>query len=138
MRNLKWVILFCILGYFSCSTNSNQELGIEGNWFTRQPGQNYFELYIKENRIVMNHEVYGMMEYSFLRKDSVLYVTNEAFERVWVLESLEGDFFKIRDQKDTIEFKRISLGVDFYEVYQDSSSLRQFVDDFNLRVKLRP
>ncbi len=138
MKYIKWVFVFCIALCCSCSTTPNQELGMEGNWFTRQQGENYFELYVKENRIVMNHQVYGLMEYSFLKKDSVLYVTNDAFERLWVIEALEGDVFKIRDQKDTMEFKRMSLRTDFFEVYEDSAALVQFVDDFNMRAKLQP
>jgi hypothetical protein len=136
MKYRKWILLWIATLGLSCGTSTQKSL--DGHWYTRQNDNNYFELYIKENQIIMNHAAYGLEEYSFLKKDSVLYVTNDAFERIWVIEALENDHFKIRDNRDTMVFKKLTLGVNFFEVSNDSSSLRQFIDDFKLRVKLNP
>lgn len=105
-----------------------------GNWYGFEQDSTYYELYINDTLIVLNHESIGPIGYDYFVQENILIVSNAAgMERVWQMTAVEKDYFSIRDSLETITYFKIDLPLDFFKSIQDSLSYVEFKEGFSSR-----
>ncbi|WP_373492621.1 hypothetical protein [Aquiflexum sp.] len=118
---------------FSCG-GKEKESPLFGNWYGFEQDSTYYELYINDTLIVLNHENIGPIGYDYQIHENILIVSNAAgMERIWLLEDLEKEFFTIKDSLETITYFKLEVPLDFFKSIQDSSSYAEFKDGFTSR-----
>ncbi|WP_194972831.1 hypothetical protein [Aquiflexum lacus] len=105
-----------------------------GNWYGFEQDSTYYELYINDTLIVLNHESIGPIGYDYFVQDNILIVSNAAgMERVWQMTAVEDDYFTLIDSLETITYFKIDLAQDFFKSIQDSLSYVEFQEGFTFR-----
>jgi hypothetical protein len=128
-------ILFLAFLVVSCKKEKEENL-LVGNWYGFDSDSIYYELYISEDLIVLNHENLGLAEYSYEKVgDKLITVTPLFFERVWTFQDLNDSVFVITDTLEKHHYKRLHISHDFFKSIQDSIELQQFKDAFIARHK---
>lgn len=128
-------ILFFTLLVVSCKKKV-EENPLLGNWYGFDGDSIYYELYISEEVIVLNHENQGLAEYAYERHDDKLItVTPLFFERVWTFKELNDSVFVITDTLERHHYKRLQIPHDFFKSLSDSTELQEFKEAFVARYK---
>ncbi len=105
-----------------------------GNWYGFEQDSTYYELYINDTLIVLNHENIGPIGYDYHVQENILIVSNAAgMERIWQITEIEKELFTIKDSLETITYFKIDIPLDFFESIKDSISYVEFKERFSLR-----
>ncbi|EOZ92286.1 hypothetical protein A33Q_4379 [Indibacter alkaliphilus LW1] len=105
-----------------------------GNWFGFDTDSTYYELYIGDTVIVLNHEKLGIAEYVYEKDGNKLITTTPLFfERVWNLDTLTDTTIVISDTLEVHQFRRLDLDIDFFKSSKDSTEYYRFRQDFIAR-----
>jgi hypothetical protein len=105
-----------------------------GNWYGFEQDSTYYELYINDTLIVLNHESIGPIGYDYFVQENILIVSNAAgMERVWQMTAVEDEYFILVDSLETITYFKIDLAQDFFKSIQDSLSYVEFQEGFTSR-----
>lgn len=124
-----------ILGLIIISCGEKKtENPLLGNWYGFEQDSTYYELYINDTLIVLNHENIGPIGYDYLVQDHILIVSNAAgMERIWQMTEVEKEFFTIKDSLETISYFKINVPLDFFKSIQDSLLYAEFKEGFSSR-----
>jgi hypothetical protein len=118
---------------FSCGEKENDN-PLLGNWYGFEQDSVYYELYINDTLIVLNHEIIGPIGYDYLIQENILIVSNAAgMERIWQMTELDEKSFTIKDSLETITYFKMEIPLDFFNSIQDSITYATFKDGFALR-----
>lgn len=122
-----------VLVLISCG-EKEKDNPLMGNWYGFEQDSTYYELYINDTLIVLNHESIGPIGYDYFVQDNILIVSNAAgMERVWQMTAVEDDYFTLIDSLETITYFKIDLAQDFFKSIQDSLSYVEFQEGFTFR-----
>lgn len=134
--NLIWPILLGMI-IFSCGKKENDN-PLLGNWFGFEQDSTYYELYINDTLIVLNHENIGPIGYDYQIQDSILIVSNAAgMERIWQMTKIDQELFSIKDSLESITYYRMNTPIDFFNSIKDSISYAIFKEEFTARFEDR-
>ncbi|RZS95944.1 hypothetical protein [Cecembia calidifontis] len=135
MRTKIFGILFIFFLLVSCKKEESSN-GLIGNWYGFDPDSLYYELYISDTLIILNHENMGLVEYTYERDGQRLITTTPLFfERVWNLETLNDSIFIIRDTLETHLYRRLDISPGFFESMNDSAGYYSFKEGFMERIQ---
>ena len=135
MRTKLSSVLFIFLFMVSCKTDKPKN-ELEGNWYGFDSDSSYYELYISDTLIILNHENMGIAEYLYHRDgDKLITTTPLFFERVWTLEDLSDSIFILSDTLETHHYHRILEPLNFFESIYDSLDYISFKEKFSERTK---
>ncbi|PSL01953.1 hypothetical protein [Cecembia rubra] len=130
MRTKIFRILFIFILFVSCKKEESKN-ELLGNWYGFDSDSMYYELYISDTLIILNHENLGIAEYTYLRDGQRLITTTPLFfERIWDLESLNDSSFTIKDTLETHHYKRLNIPAGFFESMNDSTGFFTFKEGF--------
>lgn len=131
---LKLYILFALLMGFVACKSDRSENKLLGNWYGFDMDSAYYELYIEDTLIILNHEKLGLAEYVYERDENRLITTTPLFfERVWNLDTLTDSTIVISDTLEVHRFQRLQLDIDFFSSIKDSLEYYRFRQDFIAR-----
>ena len=134
--NFFWPIIFGSL-VFSCGKNENNN-PLLGNWYGFEQDSTYYELYINDTLIVLNHENIGPIGYDYSIQEKILIVSNAAgMERIWQMTEIDKEYFIIRDSLESITYYRMDLPLDFFDSIKDSLNYANFKEAYNTRIEGR-
>ncbi|MFC0261461.1 hypothetical protein [Fontibacter flavus] len=123
-------ILFIIILLASCKPKTEPNL-LLGNWYGFDQDSAYYELYISDSLIILNHENMGFAEYSYKKDGTKLITTTPLFfERVWNLDSVNDSIFILSDTLETHHYYRIDTPMDFFGSLKDSMEFAGFKEGF--------
>lgn len=123
-------ILFIFILLASCKpkTEPNRLLG---NWYGFDQDSAYYELYITDTLIILNHESMGFTEYTYEKDGTKLTTTTPLFfERIWNLDSVNDSIFILSDTLETNYYYRINTPLDFFGSLKDSMEFVGFKEGF--------
>ncbi|MGY6744387.1 MAG: hypothetical protein ACXIUQ_16725 [Cecembia sp.] len=136
MRTKILGILFLFLAFSACKREKQDENPLAGNWYGFDSDSLYYELYISDTLIILNHETMGIAEYGYERDgDKLITTTPLFFERVWTFEELNDSLFIISDTLEKHHYKKLDITHDFFKSIGDSLALQQFKEEFIARIK---
>jgi hypothetical protein len=122
---------------FSCG-EKEKDNPLLGNWFGFEQDSTYYELYINDTLIVLNHENIGPIGYDYFIEENILIVSNAAgMERIWQMTEVEEKSFTIKDSLETITYFKMEIPLDFFNSIQDSISYAAFKEGFTARYRVR-
>ena len=128
-------LMFIFIFLASCKSDKPKN-ELEGNWYGFDADSSYYELYISDTLIILNHENMGIAEYSFQKEGNRLITTTPLFfERVWTIEDLNDSVFVISDTLETNYYRKIFEPLDFFGSIQDSLKFSNFKGNFSERVR---
>lgn len=133
MRTKIFGILFIFILLVACKKEESKNELI-GNWYGFDGDSLYYELYISDTLIILNHENMGLAEYTYERDGQRLITTTPLFfERVWNLETLNDTIFILRDTLETHHYRRLNISPGFFESMNDSIGFFSFKEGFLAR-----
>jgi hypothetical protein len=128
-----YVIAALLLGTAACKADKSDNK-LLGNWYGFDADSSYYELYIKDTLIILNHEKLGIAEYFYEKDgDKLITTTPLFFERVWSLDTLTDSTVVISDSLGVRKFQRMDIEVDFFKSLNDSMEYYRFRENFVLR-----
>ncbi|TVP50582.1 MAG: hypothetical protein EA341_07205 [Mongoliibacter sp.] len=128
-----YVIAALLLGTAACKADKSDNK-LLGNWYGFDADSAYYELYIKDTLIILNHEKLGIAEYVYEKDgDKLITTTPLFFERVWSLDTLTDSIVVISDSLGVRKFQRMDIEVDFFKSLNDSTEYYRFRENFVLR-----
>ncbi|PRY89182.1 hypothetical protein CLW00_103304 [Mongoliibacter ruber] len=135
---MKWkmknYILFTLLLIIVSCKPDKPDNKLMGNWYGFDTDSAYYELYIKDTLIILNHENLGLAEYVYELDDNKLITTTPLFfERVWNVDSLTDSTFVISDTLGVHHFQKMHVDVDYFQSMSDSLQYYRFREDFVAR-----
>ena len=129
-ENLAILAIFFLL--LSCTASENEQ--IQGDWYSFDKDSAYFELYINDTMIVLNQPNIGPVGYDYEVKDDRLIVSNSVgMERIWKLEKITSASMTLTDILERLQYSRLNLETSFFNSLGDSTSFREFSENFNTR-----
>ncbi|MFD2200224.1 hypothetical protein [Shivajiella indica] len=135
MRTKLCSVLFIFLFLGSCKDNKPKN-ELEGNWYGFDSDSSYYELYISDTLIILNHENMGFAEYIYKRDGNrVITTTPLFFERVWTLKDINDTLFILSDTLETHHYHRLMEPIDFFGSIVDSLEYISFKEKFSERIK---
>lgn len=129
--------ILLVLAIFSCG-EKEKDNPLLGNWYGFEQDSVYYELYINDTLIVLNHEIIGPIGYDYLIQENILIVSNAAgMERIWQMTEVGEKSFTIKDSLEIITYFKMEIPLDFFSSIQDSITYATFKDGFALRYQER-
>ncbi len=132
-NSLFWILVL----YFSISLPScvqKEKNPLLGNWYAFEQDSTYYELYVNDTLIVLNHYNIGPVGYDYMVKENMLYISNAAgMERIWKMNEITDSYFIIEDKVESIKYYRLDLPIDFFASIQDSITYAEFKKGFASR-----
>lgn len=120
----------------ACKRETPEENPLSGNWYGFDADSLYYELYISDTMIILNHETMGIAEYVYERDGNRLITTTPLFfERIWTFEELNDSLFIISDTLERHHYKKLDIPHDFFKSVGDSIALQDFKEAFIMRIK---
>ncbi len=134
MRTKILIILFLFISFTSCK-KEKEDNPLVGNWFGFDSDSLYYELYITDTIIILNHESMGIAEYGY-EKDGkkLITITPLFFERFWAFEELNDSVFIISDTLERHHYRKLEIPIDFFKSIQDSVEMQNFKEGFAERL----
>lgn len=112
---------------FSCS-NKSSRVNLIGSWWTIDEDSSYSEVYVNEQKWVLNNESYGPIFYDYhLNGDSIQIGSN-----IWRF-SVSDTTLILSGKKDNFELVKMPGLRSFFEIVDDSMKFEQFQEEFHLR-----
>jgi len=131
MRTKILIILFLFISITSCKKGIEEENAMVGNWYGFDTDSLYYELYITDTLIILNHESMGIAEYRYQKDGEKLITTTPLFfERIWTFEELNDSVFIISDTLERHHYRKMQIPIDFFNSIGDSVEMQQFKESF--------
>jgi hypothetical protein len=135
MKTKLFHLLFVFLFLLSCKPDKPKN-ELEGNWYGFDSDSLYYELYISDTLIILNHENMGIAEYMYERDgNKLITITPLFFERIWDLDEVSDSFFILSDTLETHRYHRINEPFDFFGSITDSLGYISFKEKYSERIK---
>lgn len=133
MKQLKYVVGLFFLILMACKPEKSENR-LLGNWYGFDADSSYYELYISDTVIILNHEKLGLAEYVYEKDEDKLVTTTPLFfERVWNLDTLTDSIVVISDTLETHHFFKMIDEIDYFSSLKDSLEFYQFREAFITR-----
>lgn len=134
MRTKIFIILFLFIAFTSCK-KEKEENPLVGNWYGFDTDSLYYELYITDTLIILNHESMGIAEYGYEKDgERLITITPLFFERLWTFEELNDSVFIISDTLERHHYRKLEIPIDFFKSIQDSVEMHYFKEGFVQRL----
>ncbi|MBW3469012.1 hypothetical protein [Arthrospiribacter ruber] len=138
MKQFKYFMWSIFLTFLACKPEKTDNR-LLGNWYGFDADSSYYELYISDTVIILNHEKLGLAEYVYEKDgDKLVTTTPLFFERVWNLDSLTDSTVVISDTLEVHHFFKMHYEVDYFSSLRDSIEFYRFREAFitrNPRIK---